>query len=107
MLYGECLWLPGVTGRSEILIHAGNYISDTLGCILVGDQFRDLDGDSLTDVTSSRQALGVLLQKIDGEEVELNIDWADTPEPAGLADAAGVDVDVLSADLGAARVPAR
>jgi hypothetical protein len=49
----------------------------------------------------------VLLQKIDGEEVELSIGWADTPEPAGLADAASVDIDVLSADLGAARVPAR
>ena len=101
--YGECLWLPGVRGRSEILIHAGNYVSDTLGCILVGAQFTDLDGDSLTDVTSSRQTLEVLLQKIDGEEVELKIGWADTPESAGLADAAGVDVDVLSADLGADR----
>jgi len=117
--YGECLWLPGVRGRSEILIHAGNYVSDTLGCILVGAQFMDLDGDSLTDVTSSRQTLAVLLQKIDGEEVELNIDWADTPEPASLADAVGVDADVLSGDdtspairpavakTEAARVPAR
>jgi hypothetical protein len=105
--YGETLYLPGVPGRSEILIHAGNYISDTLGCILVGAQFTDLDGDSLTDVTTSRQTLRVLLQEIDGEEVELNINWADTPEPAGLADAAGVDIGVLSADLEAARVPAR
>lgn len=105
--YGECLWLPGVTGRSEILIHAGNYISDTLGCILVGAQFRDLDGDSVADVTSSRQTLGVLLQEIDGEEVKLKIDWADTPEPAGLADAAGVDINALSADLGAKHAPAR
>jgi hypothetical protein len=105
--YGECLWLPGVRGRSEILIHAGNYISDTLGCILVGAQFRDLDGDSVTDVTSSRQTLGVLLQKIDGKEVELNIDWADMPEPAGLADAAGVDVNALSANLEAAHAPGR
>jgi len=102
--YGECLWLPGVRGRSEILIHAGNYISDTLGCILVGAQFTDLDEDSLTDVTSSRQTLRVLLQKIDGEGVELNIGWADTPEPAGLADAAGVDIGVLSADSEAAPV---
>jgi hypothetical protein len=105
--YGECLWLPGVPGRSEILIHAGNYVSDTLGCILVGALFTDLDGDSLTDVTNSRETLGVLLQKIGGEEVELNIGWADTPELAGLADAAGVDIGVLSADLEAARVPAR
>jgi hypothetical protein len=40
----------------------------------------------------------VLLQKIDGEEVELKIEWADTPEPTGLADAAGVDANVLSGD---------
>jgi hypothetical protein len=96
--YGECLWLPGLPERSEVLIHAGNYISDTLGCILVGAQFTDLDGDSLTDVTTSRQTLRVLLQEIDGEEVELNIGWADTPEPVGLADAAGVDANVLSGD---------
>jgi len=105
--YGECLWLPGVRGRSEILIHAGNYVSDTLGCILVGAQFRDLDGDSLTDVTSSRQTLRVLLQKIDGEDVELKIDWVDTPKLAGLADAAGVDVNVLSAGPAAAHAPVR
>jgi hypothetical protein len=97
--YGECLWLPGVRGRSEILIHAGSYVSDTLGCILVGALFTDLDGDSLTDVTSSRQTLGVLLQKIDEEGVELSIGWADTPEPVGLADAVGVDADVLSGDV--------
>jgi hypothetical protein len=105
--YGETLYLPGVPGRSEILIHAGNYVSDTLGCILVGAQFRDLDGDSLTDVTSSRQTLGVLLQKVDGEEAELNIGWADTPEPASLGDAGGVDIGVLSADLEVARVSAQ
>jgi len=105
--YGETLYLPGVPDRSEILIHAGNYVSDTLGCILVGAQFRDLDGDSLTDVTSSRQTLRVLLQKIDGEDVELKIDWVDTPKLAGLADAAGVDVDVLAADLGGAHAPAQ
>jgi hypothetical protein len=102
--YGECLWLPGVRGRSEILIHAGNYVSDTFGCILVGAQFTDLDGDSLTDVTSSRRTLGVLLQEIDGEELELNIEWADTPEPAGLSDTVGVDADVLSADSKATSV---
>lgn len=29
--------LQDVPGRSEILIHPGNYAKDTLGCILVGD----------------------------------------------------------------------
>lgn len=30
--------LIGVKGRSEILIHEGNYVRQTLGCILVGVQ---------------------------------------------------------------------
>lgn len=105
--YGECLWLPGVRGRSEILIHPGNYVSDTLGCILVGAQFTDLDGDGLTDVTSSQQTLQVLLSRISGEKAGLEVCWADAPKPAGLADAAGVAINALSADLGAEHAPAR
>ena len=33
--------LQDVPGRSEILIHKGNYPKDTLGCILLGDSIGD------------------------------------------------------------------
>jgi len=34
---GECWKLHGVPNRSEILIHVGNSVDDTEGCILVGE----------------------------------------------------------------------
>jgi hypothetical protein len=38
--------ITNVPNRTEILIHNGNTIKDTLGCILVGDSFGELDGIS-------------------------------------------------------------
>jgi hypothetical protein len=34
--HGSVFLLHGVPGRSEILIHTGNYVGDTEGCILPG-----------------------------------------------------------------------
>lgn len=51
-----------VPGRTWILIHSGNYFTDILGCILVGDKFNDLNGDGLRDVTNSKNTLQKLLQ---------------------------------------------
>lgn len=42
-----------VPNRSYILIHNGNFNSQTLGCILVGRTMTDINGDGLRDVTSS------------------------------------------------------
>lgn len=66
--YGVCFWVLNVSGRSEILIHVGNYvekngkIGDTLGCILPGLSFADINYDGVTDVVSSRAALNKLLE---------------------------------------------
>ena len=55
--FKESFWLQDVEGRSEILIHAGNYYTQILGCILVGTDSRDINGDGETDVVSSRRAI--------------------------------------------------
>lgn len=50
-----------VPNRSYILIHAGNYYWDILGCILVGDSHIDINKDGFRDVTNSKITLNKLL----------------------------------------------
>ena len=59
--FGRCFWLQDVPGRSEILIHPGNFTSQILGCILPGTGHADINGDGITDVVSSRVAMSLLL----------------------------------------------
>lgn len=59
--FKECFRIPNVPGRSEILIHAGNFVVDTKGCILVGLSRQDVNNDGLMDVTSSKIAMKKLL----------------------------------------------
>lgn len=54
--------IKGVEGRSWILGHAGNFYSDTLGCILFGARFKDIDGDEILDITRSRETLERILE---------------------------------------------
>lgn len=53
--------LTDVEGRSWILIHAGNFYTNTDGCVLVGLDLSDINSDGLIDVTHSRDALADLL----------------------------------------------
>lgn len=46
-----------VPGRNGILWHAGNYYYDTLGCLLIGDSFKDRNQDGIIDVINSRDTL--------------------------------------------------
>lgn len=39
MRFGDTYEVCNVPGRSHVLFHKGNYISDTQGCILVGEEF--------------------------------------------------------------------
>jgi hypothetical protein len=49
-----------VSNRSYILIHTGNYSSQILGCVLVGDKHIDMNKDGLLDVANST----ITLQKL-------------------------------------------
>lgn len=55
--FGRSFHVLNVQNRSEILIHRGNYNRDTLGCILPGMDFKDIDNDGLKDVKSSAVAM--------------------------------------------------
>ena len=55
--YGSHFILKDVEGRDMILIHFGNYYTDTRGCILFGRSFGDINKDGLKDITSSRNTI--------------------------------------------------
>jgi hypothetical protein len=79
--YGECFWVQDVPGRSEILIHHGNYAAsinpktgtpDTKGCILPGEKHADVNADGIPDVTSSVNTMKKLREILpDAFELEI------------------------------------
>lgn len=56
-----------VPDRSYILIHTGNYSSQILGCILVGERHTDMNKDGLLDVVNSTITLQKLYEKMPNE----------------------------------------
>lgn len=69
---GRCYKLEYVIDRTNIEIHIGNYNRDILGCILPGEEFMDIDGDGLKDVTNSGKTLNKMFEKM-GYEFYLTI----------------------------------
>ena len=70
---GPVLELKAVKDRTYIQIHAGNFTSQIEGCILVGDGLKDINSDSITDVTNSKTTLKKLLD-IAGDSGFITID---------------------------------
>lgn len=58
--YGLHFEVHKVEDRSSILIHVGNWVRQTKGCILVGERFNDLDKEPM--ITNSRKTLNKLLE---------------------------------------------
>jgi hypothetical protein len=65
--------LEDVPNRKFILIHQGNYNTDTRGCILVGSRFGKINNDTLLDIAASRRTLLELLETTKGNGFELII----------------------------------
>lgn len=58
-----------VKGRSAILIHNGNYNTQTEGCVLVGFSHSDINSDGCLDVIHSKDALNKLNEICSGDEM--------------------------------------
>jgi len=71
--YGHHLHIRDVADRDWILIHRGNFVQDTAGCILLGYEHKDIDGDHQLDLSASRAALEFLTTIIGDEEMILTI----------------------------------
>lgn len=51
-----------VPNRTYILFHSGNYYTQILGCVLLGDSLKDINSDGLKDVTNSKNTMKKLLK---------------------------------------------
>ena len=58
---GSCIAITNVLDRTHIQIHSANYTRQIKGCIAVGDSIKFLDGDTIPDVTNSKNTLRNLL----------------------------------------------
>ena len=67
------LHLIDVPIRSLILIHAGNYVEQTAGCILIGTDFNDINRDGEMDIINSKLALTELLTITKNHEIKITI----------------------------------
>lgn len=70
---GKAFHVENVEGREHILIHAGNYTSHILGCILVGRQHVDINLDGIIDVSSSGETVKELQKHIRDQTIKLKI----------------------------------
>lgn len=70
--FGLHFHITDVPKRKYILIHAGNFHTDILGCVLVGDKWKDVNNDGAVDVLNSKKTLKALL-KLMPDEFKLTI----------------------------------
>lgn len=65
--FGYHLEVLNVENRSYILLHSGNYFTQTEGCILVGFSLRDINKDFNVDTINSRKFLNEMLHVLPKE----------------------------------------
>lgn len=71
--FNKSFWIQDVENRDGILIHQGNYHTQILGCILVGDNLTDMNNDGYVDVTNSVKTIEKMYDLLsDSFELEIN-----------------------------------
>lgn len=60
---GQVIHILDVENRTWIYIHAGNFTSQILGCVLVGQAIKDINRDGTPDVTASAPTLNSLMDR--------------------------------------------
>lgn len=62
--HGYCIGIKNVAGRTQVLIHKGNFNRNTKGCILVGESLLDMNSDGEIDVSNSALTLDRLMGEL-------------------------------------------
>lgn len=76
--FGNTFEVTNVPGRSHVLLHKGNTLDDTQGCILVAEEFADNAGKPV--IVSSRRGYDELMSKLVGHDrFDLEIHDATSP----------------------------
>lgn len=65
--HGYCVSIKNVVGRTQVLIHKGNFNRNTKGCVLVGESLIDMDKDGKVDVSNSKETLDRLMSELPRE----------------------------------------
>lgn len=65
--FGDTFEVKNVTGRTHILFHKGNLDDDSHGCILVGEEFGKLHGD--TGILASKSGYNEFMSILSGSDM--------------------------------------
>jgi hypothetical protein len=65
----EVFQIMNVQHRDNVLIHFGNYVQNSEGCVLVGTSFADINSDGVMDQTASQQAFKKFMSVMTGHPI--------------------------------------
>lgn len=71
--YGKHFMINNVPNRSYILIHHGNFVTDSTGCILIGTEFKNLNNEKELEVANSKRAMEKLVMMVGDAKIPLRI----------------------------------
>lgn len=62
--FGKHLIINNTSPREVVLLHQGNFPSNSSGCVLVGTGFGDFDKDGRREITESKRAMRRLVELV-------------------------------------------